>query len=69
MRSLIPTGATVFAGSFFVQRKSEFEQFLLFHCEKLRLVENQLKVTVQFETEGNSQNEIFSHMDRSEVKL
>ena len=28
-----------------------------------------LKVTVQFETEGNSQNEIFSHMDRSEVKL
>ena len=29
----------------------------------------QLKVTVQFETEGNGQNEIFSHMDRSEVKL
>ena len=28
-----------------------------------------LKVTVQFETEGNGQNEIFSHMDRSEVKL
>ena len=27
------------------------------------------KVTVQFETEGNGQNEIFSHMDRSEVKL
>ena len=26
-------------------------------------------VTVQFETEGNGQNEIFSHMDRSEVKL
>ena len=28
-----------------------------------------LKVTVQFETEGNGQNEIFNHMDRSEVKL
>ena len=28
-----------------------------------------LKVTVQFETEGNGQNESFSHMDRSEVKL
>ena len=27
------------------------------------------KVTVQFETEGNGQNEIVSHMDRSEVKL
>ena len=25
--------------------------------------------TVQFETEGNGQNEIFSHMNRSEVKL
>ena len=29
----------------------------------------ELKVTVQFETEGNGQNEIVSHMDRSEVKL
>ena len=28
-----------------------------------------VKVTVQFETEGNGQNEIASHMDRSEVKL
>ena len=28
-----------------------------------------LKVTVQFETEGNGQNEIVSNMDRSEVKL
>ena len=28
-----------------------------------------LKVTVQFETEENGQNEIISHMDRSEVKL
>ena len=27
------------------------------------------KVNVQFETEGNGQNEIVSHMDRSEVKL
>ena len=30
---------------------------------------HQLKVTVQFETEGNGQNEIVSSMDRSEVKL
>ena len=28
-----------------------------------------LKVTVRFETEGNGQNEIVSHMDRSEIKL
>ena len=28
-----------------------------------------LKVTVQFEIEGNGQNEILSHMDRSETKL
>ena len=28
-----------------------------------------VKVTVQFETEGNGQNKIFSHMDRSEVKF
>ena len=28
-----------------------------------------IKVIVQFETEGNGQNEIYSHMDRSEVKL
>ena len=28
-----------------------------------------VKVTVQFETEGNGQNEIVSHMDRSDVKL
>ena len=28
-----------------------------------------LKVTVQFETEGNGQNEIVSNIDRSEVKL
>ena len=28
-----------------------------------------LKITVQFETEGNAQNEIFSHMDRSEVSF
>ena len=32
-------------------------------------IQSQIKVTVQFETEGNGQNEIFSHMDRSEVKL
>ena len=31
-------------------------------------IQSQIKVTVQFETEGNGQNEIFSHMDRSEVK-
>ena len=28
-----------------------------------------LKVTVQFETEGNGQNELTSHIDRSEAKL
>ena len=28
-----------------------------------------IKVTVQFETEGNGQNEIVCHMDRSEAKL
>ena len=28
-----------------------------------------VKVTVQFETEGNEQNEIASNMDRLEVKL
>ena len=28
-----------------------------------------LKITVQFETEENGQNEFVSHMDRSEVKL
>ena len=28
-----------------------------------------VKVTVQFETQGNGQNEIFSHMDRSEIRL
>ena len=28
-----------------------------------------IKVTVQFETEGNGQNDIISRMDRSEVKL
>ena len=44
--------------------KSSLKIFLFnkFYC-------NVLKVTVQFETEGNSQNEIVSHMDRSEVKL
>ena len=31
--------------------------------------EGLVKVTVQFETEGNGQNEIFSHVDRSEVKF
>ena len=29
----------------------------------------EIKVTVQFETEGNGQNKIASNMDRSEVKL
>ena len=29
----------------------------------------QVKVTVQFETEGNGQNEIVSLMDRSKVRL
>ena len=37
----------------------------------LNLQEKQyvFKVTVQFKTEGNGQNEIVIHMDRSEVKL
>ena len=38
-------------------------------CNFCRLMPSRVKVTVQFETEGNGQNEIFSHMDRSEVKL
>ena len=46
-------------------------------CESAYLIESlniykntvDIKVTVQFKTEGNGQNEIFSHMDRSEVKL
>ena len=33
------------------------------------LLLNMIKFTVQFETEGNGQNEIFSHMNTSEVKL
>ena len=33
------------------------------------LPSEEIKVTVQFETEGKSQIEIVSHMDRSEVKL
>ena len=32
-------------------------------------IKSTVKVTIQFETEGNGQNEIVSHMDRSEVKL
>ena len=39
-------------------------------CKVDRGVKNALiKVTVQFETEVNGQNEIVSNMDRSEVKL
>ena len=30
---------------------------------------NTFKVTVQFESEGNGQNEIVGHKDRSKVKL
>ena len=41
--------------------------FLLFGS--LAKFSKQLNVTVQFETKGNGQNEIVSHMDRSEVKL
>ena len=37
---------------------------------KFRYTVGQLvKVTVQFETEGNGQNDIGSYMDRSKVKL
>ena len=46
------------------------------HVRQLRAVKRYnritkivLKVTVQFKTEGNGQNEIFSHMDRSEVSF
>ena len=35
----------------------------------LRQQSHLVKVTVQFETEGNGQNEIANHMDRSEIKL
>ena len=50
------------------------EQLRLKLCKNLRttrLGQNLLvlKVTVQFEAEENGQNEIVSHMDRSEVKL
>ena len=38
--------------------------FWLFSCQSLFV-----KVTVQFETEGNDQSEIVHHMDGSEVKL
>ena len=38
-------------------------------CYKKSLHILLLKVTVQFETEGNGQNEVVSIMDRSEVKL
>ena len=36
--------------------------------EKYHLREK-VKVTVQFESEGNGQNEIVSHMEREEEKL
>ena len=35
----------------------------------IRELQKLFKVTVQFETEGNGQNEIVSHMNRSEVRL
>ena len=34
-----------------------------------KVVETALKVTVQFQTKRKGQNEIVSHMDRSDVKL
>ena len=37
--------------------------------EKLGTERAVFKVTVQFETEGSGQNDIVSHMDKSEVKL
>ena len=42
------------------------EENLLVCCKPFYFA---VKLTVQFETEGNGQNEIVSHMDRSEVKL
>ena len=43
--------------------------FWLANYFSLTTIKFQSKVTVQFKTEGNGQNEIVSYMDRSEVKL
>ena len=45
-----------------------FKERDYFTHHELLVQEIVIMVTVQFETEGNSQNEIFIHMDRSEVK-
>ena len=53
-------------------RVNRVHVIILYICfefsQKLVYSNTILKVTVQFETEGNSQNEIVSHMDRLEVK-
>ena len=48
-----------------------FQNFIYFSvsCKSVSSATPSLKVTVQFETEGNGQNEIVSHVDRSEVNL
>ena len=49
-------------GKYWLSRLYQYSQLLL-------SVEWMVKVTVQYETEGNGQNKIVSHMDRSGVKL
>ena len=52
------------------EKKPQNANFLKWNYRKLyEELLGPLKVTVQFETEGNGQNEIVSNMDRSEVKL
>ena len=48
-----------------------FQNFIYFSisCKSVSSATPSLKVTAQFETEGNGQNEIVSHVDRSEVNL
>ena len=44
--------------------------FSLFVNSSFHLLRNiPIKIAVQFETEGNGQNDIVSHMDRLKVKL
>ena len=47
--------------------KIVYQQSVLLHCRSF--VYGEFKVTVQFESKGNGQNKIVSHMERSEEKL
>ena len=47
------------------QRKNQDQTVSKYLCKNV----NHSKVTVQFENEGIGQNEIVSHMDRSDVKI